>query len=196
MNKKVLLGLGIMLIVSLFVAIRTAMLPLKDNTTSNLDKNDDIYYGKMDLDIFYNDEVTKGYKDIRQLGSDYNYENAILDNCYVVGTIDTYNSDLLDNFLEKYNNEEKTFIRIGLTTEEGDLVIFDIMYDGNKLYFVSDYTRDKFSASSSRVINLNVYESITKFNMNNDTFLVLYNGVNVDETFNQDNSFVVTKIVK
>ena len=61
----------------------------------------------MDLDIFYNDEVTKGYKDIRQLGSDYNYENAILDNCYVVGTIDTYNSDL--HHLFRYQRHQYCF---------------------------------------------------------------------------------------
>ena len=42
---------------------------------------------KSELDIFYSDEITSDYGDIRKLSADYNIYDAQTDKCFIVGAM-------------------------------------------------------------------------------------------------------------
>jgi len=145
------------------------------------------------LDKFYSNQITKNYKDIRELDKNYNIQEAQKDNCFVIGAM-VHNDYLYNDFMKSYNNNDNAFIRIAQTTVEGDVILTDIMYDNNesKLISVLDSTRDRYSSEEDRKIELREYESISEYEYKNHLYLVLYNGKLNDDTF--ENAFVVTKI--
>lgn len=146
------------------------------------------------LDDFYNTELTKE-KDIRNLGELYNSFDAQKDNCFVIGAM-VHNDYLYYEFMNNFKNDKSSFVRVAQNTVEGDLFLYDILYheETNKLYLVSDYTRDEFSASEDRIIKLRQYEGITEYTYNENLYWVLYNGELNDETFNSENVFIITLI--
>ena len=95
------------------------------------------------------------------------------------------------------DNKESAYIRLVQPTTEGDLVIYDIKYDkdNDKIILVTDSTRDKFAADNDRIISLHEYEKIGTYRYNNgNLFWVVYNGDINDETFNTDNTFILTVV--
>lgn len=149
------------------------------------------------LDEFYDTKLTTGYVNIKQIKEDYIIEEAINDKCFVVSHAKVYNENLYEDFMNKYNNKESAYIRLVQPTTEGDLVIYDVKYDkdSDKIILVTDSTRDKFAANNDRIISLHEYEKIGTYRYNNgNLFWVVYNGDINDETFNTDNTFILTVV--
>lgn len=149
------------------------------------------------LDEFYDTKLTTGYVNIKQIKEDYTIEEAINDKCFVVSHAKVYNENLYEDFMNKYNNKESAYIRLVQPTTEGDLVIYDVKYDkdSDKIILVTDSTRDKFAADNDRIISLHEYEKIGTYRYNNgNLFWVVYNGDINDETFNTDNTFILTVV--
>lgn len=149
------------------------------------------------LDEFYDTKLTTGYVNIKQIKEDYTIEEAINDKCFVVNHAKVYNENLYEEFMNKYNNKESAYIRLVQPTTEGDLVIYDVKYDkdSDKIILVTDSTRDKFAADNDRIISLHEYEKIGTYRYNNgNLFWVVYNGDINDETFNTDNTFILTVV--
>lgn len=149
------------------------------------------------LDEFYDTKLTTGYVNIKQIKEDYTIEEAINDKCFVVNHAKVYNENLYEEFMNKYNNKESAYIRLVQPTTEGDLVIYDIKYDkdNDKIILVTDSTRDKFAADNDRIISLHEYEKIGTYRYNNgNLFWVVYNGDINDETFDTDNTFILTVV--
>ena len=149
------------------------------------------------LDEFYDTKLTTGYVNKKKIKEDYTIEEAINDKCFVVNHAKVYNENLYEEFMNKYNNKESAYIRLVQPTTEGDLVIYDIKYDkdNDKIILVTDSTRDKFAADNDRIISLHEYEKIGTYRYNNgNLFWVVYNGDINDETFNTDNTFILTVV--
>lgn len=147
-----------------------------------------------ELDDFYNTELTKE-NDIRKLSKEYNSFDAQKDNCFVIGAT-VHNDNLYSEFMENYKNKISSFIRVAQNTVEGDLIIYDILYYKNtdKLYLVTDDTRDKFSALEDRNIELKEYKNISEYNFENHLYWILYNEEVNEDNFNTDNVFIITTI--
>ena len=177
--KKVLL-IGILTFIIVAVAL----------VTLTINKNK-----KSELDIFYNDETANEYEDIRNLSRDYNIYDAQMDKCFVVGAM-VHNEYLYGEFFENYKNGKDSFIRIARNTEKNELVLFDIMYknDTKEFKLVTDYTRDTLKNEEDRVIKLNKYKNISEYKYKGDTYLVLYNGILNEETFNSEDVFKVVTL--
>ena len=99
------------------------------------------------INDFYNTSLTKN-NDIRNLDSKYNFDKAIKDNCFVESNGKLYNEDLYIKFKDDYNNKKDSFIRVGKVTIEGNLMLYDILYYNDKIYVVTDYSRDNFGNES------------------------------------------------
>ncbi len=132
-------------------------------------------YNINNLDDFYNTKLTQN-KDIRKLGKDYSIIDAEKDDCFIIG-VKTYNENLYDEFIDKYNKKENAFIRVVQSTVEGDIFIIDLLYDAknNKVHMVKDDTRDKFSAQEDQTIKYTTYEKLGKWNYQNRLYWIAYN---------------------
>lgn len=146
------------------------------------------------LNDFYNTELTKN-RDIRNLSKEYTSFDAQKDNCFVIGAM-VHNDNLYSEFMENYKNKKTAFIRVAQNTVEGDLILIDILYyeKSDKLYIVTDNTRDKFSAETDRIIELKEFNYISEYKNNNHLYWVLYNEDITEENFKADNVFVITTI--
>ncbi len=146
------------------------------------------------IDDFYNTELTKD-RDIRTLSKEYTSFDAQKDDCFVIGAM-VHNDNLYSEFMESYKNKKTAFIRVAQNTVEGDLILIDILYyeKSDKLYIVTDNTRDKFSAETDRIIELKEFNYISEYKNNNHLYLVLYNEDITEENFKTDNVFVITTI--
>lgn len=144
------------------------------------------------LDDFYHTELTQDH-DIRELPEEYSPFDARQDNCFVIGAM-VHNEYLYAEFM--YDQEEKTssFIRVVQNTVEGDAVLYDILYyeKTDKLYLVTDRTRDRFSAESDRRIELREFDNTAEYEHENHVYWILYQGEVNDETFRSDDVFIIT----
>lgn len=172
----------ILMIIIMVIVVLEAVTILNKNT-------------KSELDIFYDDEITNEYEDIRNLSKEYNVYNAQVDKCFVVGAM-VHNEYIYGEFLEDYKKERDSFLRIVCNTKNNDLIIFDIMYKNNTKEFklVSDYTRDTSKKEEDRIIKLSKYKNISEYEYKGYTYLVLYNGILNDENFNSENVFKLVKL--
>ncbi|WP_297377142.1 DUF4362 domain-containing protein [uncultured Helcococcus sp.] len=161
----------------------------KDN---DLNKENNISINS--LNDFYNTKLTKN-KDIRNLSKEYTSFDAQKDNCFVIDTM-VHNDNLYSEFMEDYKNKKTAFIRIAQTTVEGDLTLIDILYHDktDKLYVVTDNTRDKFAAETDRIIQLKEFNYISEYKDNNNLYWVLHNEDITEENFETDNVFVIATI--
>ena len=161
----------------------------KDN---DLNKENNISINS--LNDFYNTKLTKN-KDIRNLSKEYTSFDAQKDNCFVIDTM-VHNDNLYSEFMEDYKNKKTAFIRVAQTTVEGDLTLIDILYydKTDKLYVVTDNTRDKFAAETDRIIQLKEYNYISEYKDNNNLYWVLHNEDITEENFETDNVFVIATI--
>lgn len=190
MNKRVIIG--IIIVIILIICVFTwQKLYNKSNEDTPKQQTEEV----SDLDKFYNNDITKEYKDIRELSESYSKQDAQKDNCFVIGAM-VHNDYLYSEFMENYKNGNSAFIRIAQNTAEGDLIIYDIMYDNgkNRISLVTDSTRDKFSSEEDRIIQLREYESIAEYKYNNHLYWVVYNGELNDEALKTDNVFILTTI--
>ena len=146
------------------------------------------------LDDFYSTELTQNH-DIRSLGKSYTSFDAEKDNCFVIGAM-VYNENVYQEFMENYKNGKTTFIRIAQNTIEGDLILYDILYyeKTNQIYLVTDNTRDEFSASQDRKVEMRQFENTTEYEYASQLYWVLYHGEINDEKFQSEDVFIVTTI--
>lgn len=148
-----------------------------------------------EIDEFYSD--IKEYVDIRDLDELYNSTDAQKDNCFVIGAM-VHNDYLYGEFMENYRNKKAAFIRVVQNTIEGDAVIYDVKYipSVDKIYIITDTTRDKYSNDNDRKIELIIYEKIGEIEDNNHLYWVAYNG-NIDmskEALTTNNTFIIATI--
>lgn len=141
---------------------------------------------KDEIDKYYNDSLVGNYKNLKELPKGYSIEDAISDNAFVVTHTKVYNENVYKYFMDKYENNYSTFIRIVEPTVEGDVIIKDVKYDSGKIFIVSDNTRDEFSNNEDRVIKLIEFEHIGIDSNNN---LVAYN-----EELNSEGSYYLVKV--
>ncbi len=126
------------------------------------------------LDAFYNLPLTKD-TDIRKLSPDYNFDMALKDKVLVEANGQLYNFDNYLEFKKAYQNKQSAFIRIGRSTIEGDLIIYDVLYYNDTIYLVVDATRDKYGKDAD--LKIENYENMTM-----DAALILYNE-NIDDGY-------------
>ena len=166
MKNKILIG--IIIFIALAVTIGLVLFSLgfflDDDTKAN-----NIYNGiETNYNTLNNNEVgnnvtgnqidTKNAS-LEELPQNYTIEQAIKDGCFTVTYYAVYNKEYLDNFIEKTSvnntNREADSIRIATTTVEGDLILYDLSYDGENYTLKSDYTRDNYMAEENRKVVIN-----------------------------------------
>lgn len=102
---------------------------------------------------------TKNAK-LEDLPYNYTLEQAIKDGCLTIIPHSVYNKENLDNFIENTRKDAKNripdSIRIAATTIEGQLILYDLSYDGNNYILKMDLTRDEYSAKEDRIIKTNI----------------------------------------
>jgi hypothetical protein len=79
-----------------------------------------------------------------QNNSPYRYETAIKNGDIVGFNGSKYNIKKLDQFMENVEKGKKDKIRITKYTDEGGAIITDLEYDGKKINYTYDNTRDGF----------------------------------------------------
>lgn len=166
MKNKILIG--IVIFTALAVAIGLVLFSLgvfnDDETIAN-----NIYNGiETNYNTLNNNEVgnnvtgnqidTKNAS-LEELPYNYTIEQAIKDGCFTVTFYSVYNKEYLDNFIENTKHDAQnrvaSSIRIVATTVEGNLILYDLSYDGEKYTLKSDYTRDKYMAEEERKVVIN-----------------------------------------
>ena len=166
MKNKILIG--IVIFIALAVAIGLVLFSLgvfnDDETIAN-----NIYNGiETNYNTLNNNEVgnnvtgnqidTKNAS-LEELPQNYTIEQAIKDGCFTVTYYSVCNKENLDDFIEKTSvnntNREADSIRIAASTVEGDLILYDLIFDGEKYTLKSDYTRDKYMAEDDRKVVIN-----------------------------------------
>lgn len=166
MKNKILIG--IVIFIALAVTIGLVLFSLgvfnDDETIAN-----NIYNGiETNYNTLNNNEVgnnvtgnqidTKNAS-LEELPQSYTIEQAIKDGCFTVTYYSVYNKEYLDNFIEKTKHDAQnrvaSTIRIATTTVEGDLILYDLSYDGENYTLKSDYTRDKYMAEDDRKVVIN-----------------------------------------
>ena len=166
MKNKILIG--IIIFIALAVTIGLVLFSLgffKDDDT----KANNIYNGiETNYNTLNNNEVgnnvtgnqidTKNAS-LEELPQSYTIEQAIKDGCFTVTYYSVCNKENLDDFIEKTSvnntNREADSIRIAASTVEGDLILYDLIFDGEKYTLKSDYTRDKYMAEDDRKVVIN-----------------------------------------
>lgn len=146
-----------------------------------------------DLDLFYKNDVIK-YTDTRFLADTYDIKDAINDNCMVISGAKVYNDNLYNDFWDSYKNDKSSFIRVVATTAEGDLIIYDLLYNSTtkKLELVADTTRDNYTADKK--IEYTQYENMAEYEYENNLYWVVYNNELNEITFNENSTFVIALI--
>ena len=141
MKNKILIG--IIIFIALAVTIGLVLFSLgffKDDDT----KANNIYNGiETNYNTLNNNEVgnnvtgnqidTKNAS-LEELPQNYTIEQAIKDGCFTVTYYSVCNKENLDDFIEKTSvnntNREADSIRIAASTVEGDLILYDLIFDG------------------------------------------------------------------
>lgn len=179
-------------------------LDYKKSKSSNSKEKDKVNNKKKikTIDDFYNTTLTKDY-DIRNLTKDYSTFDAKKDNIFLIyqNNFKNYNTKVFNDFYKKYKAGKNAFLRVGVHTVEGDLILYDILYNKELggLYLVSDYTRDKFSSPDDRKITLNKYNKLAVEDIKADDkvqekVLCLYNGDKYEPNMSNNKSITIGRI--
>lgn len=146
------------------------------------------------LDDFYNTEPAQNH-DIRELPGAYSSFDAQQDHCFVIGAM-VYNEDLYVDIMDHHEEKTDSFLRVVQNTVEGDAVLYDILYyeKTDKLYLVTDRTRDRFAAEADRKIELREFDNTLEYEYENHLYWILYRGEVNDDNFRSDDVFIITMI--
>lgn len=159
------------------------------------DRNDEFEQTDIkSLDDLYHTEPAQN-RDIRELPEEYSSTDAQLDNCFVIGAM-VHNDHLYGEFMEDHKNKTSSFIRVVQNTVEGDAILYDILYyeKTDKLYLVTDRTRDRFSAEADRKLELREFDNIAEYEFETHLYWILYRGEVNAENFRTDDVFIITTI--
>ena len=148
------------------------------------------------LDIFYSYELTNNYQNIKNLPKDYTVEIAQLDNCFIVTPSTTNNKYIYSEFMSNYRNWTSSFIRIVKSTLDGNTTIYDILYDAdlNKVFVVTDNTRNNNISESDKNISLKEFEQIGEYLNGDILYFVAFNDNLSTETFTSSDTLIITEI--
>ena len=166
MKNKILIG--IIIFIALAVTIGLVLFSLgvfNDNETiaNNIYNGIETNYNTLNNNEVGNNvtgnQIYTKNAGLEELPQSYTIEQAIKDGCFTVTYYSVYNKEYLDNFIEKTKHDAQnrvaSTIRIATTTVEGDLILYDLSYDGEKYTLKSDYTRDKYMAEDDRKVVIN-----------------------------------------
>lgn len=161
-----------------------------NNSRANNESNEKIVVNS--VENFYK-ALNSETMSVMDLPKDYTVYDAIDDGCFRVFN-KTYNEQAYKEFMEAYNNKEKAFIRVAQTTDEGDLVLFDVAYfpDNKKVYIVKDDTRDKLAVEQDRTYSLKEFDRVGKYRKGDNTYFVAYNGETIN--MNASDTLVLMKL--
>jgi hypothetical protein len=98
--------------------------------------------------------------------SPYTSETAIKNGDVVDIHGKQYNAEKLEKFIENVQNVNKDKVRITQYTIEGDAIIIDLVFDGKKINYTYDNTRDDFGIPTIEKKKFNadsIYKSNTKY---------------------------------
>ncbi len=143
----------ILVILSLLVVVTACKIQNNKNDTKEGSYQEEENLDMSKIDEFYDNELTKGYKSVLKLDKDYKLKDALDDNLFVIADT-TYNSNLYDNFIDKVKRGEDAFLRVVMTTIEGDILIRDIKVENRKVEVIFDDTRDRYLDDDDRKIEL------------------------------------------
>lgn len=164
MKNKILIG--IVIFIALAVAVGLVVLSLrgfKDDkkvanyngveTSYNTVKNNEVG------NIVTENQIDTKNASLEELPQSYTIEQAIKDGCFTIMPHAVYNKEYLDDFIEKTKHDAKnrvaSSIRIATTTIEGQLILYDLSFDGENYILKRDLTRDEYSANEDRIIETN-----------------------------------------
>lgn len=139
------------------------------------------------IETFYNKDLEPQYEKINEIPTDYKIEDAIKDKCYSKDINGTYNYDVLEEFIKKYNKKEDTNLRMIKYTTEDSPIIYDIKYDStiDKIIILYDNTRDFYG---TKRVEQFTYDKIEEYK---GTYWVACNGELTKDTVNSSNCFVI-----
>ena len=176
MKNKILIG--IVIFIALAVAVELVVLSLrgfKDDkkvanyngveTSYNTVKNNEVG------NIVTENQIDTKNASLEELPQSYTIEQAIKDGCFTIMPHAVYNKEYLDDFIEKTKHDAKnrvaSSIRIATTTIEGQLILYDLSFDGENYILKRDLTRDEYSANEDRIIETNsdIPENIYTINL-------------------------------
>lgn len=130
------------------------------------------------------EKVKDNWPPTASLSKDYNSENAIADNCYVIGLAGIVSEDLLYRFADNTKNGMAGYLRKVVYTIEGDPIITDLVYDGNKYFVIKDISRDAYAGNGSKLIKKE-YGYINTYERDNKKVIYLSDRVTTDEEYEQ-----------
>lgn len=155
--------------------------------------NDSVIFGNIDNDVdkrycfFDNDEIIS----LNDIGIEYNYKDAIKDSYYVITENKSYNSEVLEHFLETISDDKPAFVRIFSSMFDDQNTIIDVSFSEDGVLLTVDNTRDK-NVDNSRINNYN-FDKLGIFEDEVGKYLYAYNGSTIDSE--SDDSFLITKII-
>ena len=104
-------------------------------------------------------KLLSSWTPLADLPVQYNMDAAIADGVYVnVYGNEIYNQELVDAFHTDVSAGRAAFMRVVRYTIEGDAMIADYQFDGDRFTVSMDNTRDKWSSVENRVISTATYQ--------------------------------------
>lgn len=116
-------------------------------------------YKAIDEDI-----PNENYKSIKELPENYTADEAVNDNCYVEEGIEHFNKELVEEFIDNYNNSKDAFIRIVRISEDKE-TIMDIYYSSSENKFL-------VCLDNSRVVHDTTYNYYEYSNLDKKTLSI------------------------
>lgn len=165
MKNKILIGIVIFTALTIIIWLVIFSLGgFKENKESNNinyngieSKNNNISNNEVGENTS-NSIDTKNAK-LEDLPYNYTLEQAIKDSCFTIMDNVVYNKENLENFIENTKVDSKNrisdSIRIATTTLEGNLILYELSFDGNNYILKKDLTRDGYSVKEDRIIKTN-----------------------------------------
>lgn len=164
MKNKILIG--IVIFIALAVAVGLVALSLRgfkdDKKVANYNGVETSYNTVKNNEVGNNvtgNQIDTKNASLEELPQSYTIEQAIKDGCFTIMPHAVYNKEYLDDFIEKTKHDAQnrvaSSIRIATTTIEGQLILYDLSFDGENYILKRDLTRDEYSASEDRIIETN-----------------------------------------
>jgi hypothetical protein len=130
------------------------------------------------------EKVKDNWPPTASLPKDYSSEKAIADNCYVIGLAGIVSEDLLYRFADNTKNGMAGYLRKVVYTIDGDPIITDLVYDGNKYFVIKDISRDAYAGNGSKLIKKE-YGYINTYERDNKKVIYFSDRVASDEEYEQ-----------
>ena len=176
MKNKILIG--IVIFIALAVAVGLVVLSLRgfknDEKVANYNGVETNYNTVKNNEVGNNvteNQIDTKNASLEELPQSYTIEQAIKDGSFTIMPHAVYNKEYLDDFIEKTKYDAKnrvaSSIRIATTTIEGQLILYDLSFDGENYILKRDLTRDEYSANEDRIIETNsdIPENIYTINL-------------------------------